>query len=57
MNIIQESLNAQDYNKKIRALTLKSAKLKKKSKALNAQLSATLKECDHLLHPGQKEKK
>ncbi len=51
MNITPESLQTHNYNKKISALSQKSAELKKKSKEINAKIDATRKECDHLLHP------
>lgn len=57
MNITPESLQAHDYHKKISALAQKSAELKKKSKEINAQMDATRKQCDQLLHPEKEVRK
>jgi uncharacterized coiled-coil DUF342 family protein len=57
MKITPESLQAHDYHKKITALTQKSAELKKKSEEINAQMDATRKQCDRLLHPEKDSRK
>ena len=57
MNITPESLQAHNYSKKLNALSKKSAELKKKSKEINAQLDATRRQCDQLLHPEKEPRK
>jgi hypothetical protein len=53
MKITPDSLKAHDYTRKMRALSRKSAALKKKSRELNEVLNATLKKCAELLKPNK----
>lgn len=57
MKITPDLLKAHDYTRKMRALSRKSAELKKRSRELNEALSATLKKCAELLHPKKDKEK